>query len=46
MSSGIITLRRDLEEFEEQITELLNSIQQALEKEMPKLKGQERSEVR
>ncbi|KAI8894473.1 hypothetical protein BC833DRAFT_623931 [Globomyces pollinis-pini] len=34
----------DLEEFDEQMVELLKSVQQVLEKDMPKLKGQERIE--
>ncbi|KAI8929463.1 hypothetical protein BC831DRAFT_443706 [Entophlyctis helioformis] len=34
----------DLEDFEEQITELISSIQTVLEREIPKLKGEERTQ--
>nr|KAJ3420014.1 hypothetical protein HK105_006217 [Polyrhizophydium stewartii] len=34
----------DLEDFEEQITELITSIQGVLEREMPRLKGEERTQ--
>ena len=40
----VIDSNQDLDEFEEQITELLKSIKNSLEKEVPSLKGQERSE--
>jgi hypothetical protein len=36
----------DLEDFTEQIDELLNSIRNVLDKDIPRLKGQERIEVR
>lgn len=45
MSSGINQLILDLEDFEDQIKELLDSVQKVLEKDMPKLQGQERVEV-
>ena len=35
----------DLEDFNEQINELLTSIRSVLDKDIPKLKGQERIEV-
>jgi hypothetical protein len=36
---------RDLKDFNEQLLEILKTVQDALEKELSRLKGQERTEV-
>jgi hypothetical protein len=43
--SNIVFENVDLEDFDEQINELLTSIRNVLDKDIPRLKGQERVEV-
>lgn len=43
--TNTLYMSSDLEDFSEQINELLESIRQVIERDVPKLKGQERVEV-